>query len=145
MKRALLTPLIACAIFCISCNKEITQTPQYPIEGLWIGTFSFTEGATSFPAQYFSYIIKPDGKMIVELHHEGVTYFATGTWTLTGDSLLCRYTFPVSNIGPNLKQISSSAFDKSGKLTGTWSNANNSWQAVADDNQKGSFSLSREN
>ncbi|MGZ8544381.1 MAG: hypothetical protein ACXWV0_03750 [Flavisolibacter sp.] len=125
-----------------SCVKDDDTTPAtYPIEGLWIGTYNFdasVPGATSSP-QYFSFIIKPGGELIVESTANGVDYLATGNWTLNGTMLQCNYTYSSSAFGTSLAQTATATYENSGKLvSGQWFNNNSP-------NTKGTFTMNRIN
>lgn len=107
-----------------SCKKATAQTTSlsYPIQGLWIGTYT-VDGQSSIGEQYFSFIIKPDGTMIADTKGASEQHIAIGTWNLTGTSLTCTYHYiygSASNTG--VTQTASMIWDKAGKLSGTWSN-----------------------
>jgi hypothetical protein len=113
------------AIFQLSsCKKEGTQsnaTPTtYPIEGLWIGTYSF-DAQSSLGQQYFSFIIKPDGIMITDTKSSNQQYLAAGTWSLNGSTLTCGFNY-IYGPAPGTAQTTSAVWDNTGKLTGTWKN-----------------------
>ena len=75
------------------CTKEdpkpSTET-TYPINGLWIGTYT-VDGQPSLGEQYFSFIIKPDGTMINDTKFSNQQHLAPGTWTLSGNTLSCTF------------------------------------------------------
>lgn len=108
-----------------SCTKSVAQTttPTYPIQGLWIGTYT-VDGQTSLGEQYFSLIIKPDGTIIADTKGGDKQHLAPGSWTLTGNTLSCIFTcvygYP-SNIG--VTEMATATWDKTGKLGGFWKNA----------------------
>jgi hypothetical protein len=120
----LITFSISAILFQASCVKEIkADTPTTStINGLWIGSYT-VDGQPDLGQQYFSLIIKPDGTMIADTKGQNVQHLAPGTWELSGSTLTCSFTcvygLPV-NIG--VKEISTAAWDKTGKLTGTWKN-----------------------
>ena len=139
--------LLSCvvAIGFSSCEKECPEPPDppkqtYPIEGLWIGTFKYDPGVSpNQNPQYFSFIIKPGGDLIVESIDAGVKYFARGSWSLNGTTLQCNYVYTNSVMGTTLAQTATSTYDNSGKLvSGKWNNVSNV-------NEKGTFSMDRIN
>ena len=146
MKKCLWGLIVLTALINFSCKKECSS-PTYPVEGLWIGTFSYTPGtSTSQTPQYFSFIIKPQGSLIVESQDAGRNFTATGTWTLSGNTLNCRYTYPTSVPGTQVNQAATASFDNSGKLSsGIWYNTNANWEKTSDLNQQGTFSMNRIN
>lgn len=107
-----------------SCKKATAQTTSlsYPIQGLWIGTYT-VDGQSSVGEQYFSFIIKPDGTIIADTKWGTQQHLAIGTWTLTGSTFNCSFTCVYgsqSNIG--VTETSSASWDKAGKLVGNWKN-----------------------
>lgn len=105
-------------------NNEANQVLNaiYPIEGLWIGTYS-VNGSPGSGNQYFSMIIKPDGTIIVDSQGANVQHLAVGTWSLNGTTLTssftCVYGLP-GNIG--IEETVTATWDSAGSITGTWSN-----------------------
>ncbi len=77
--------LVIATIFLLvsACSKDSgTTTTQFP--GLWIGTYATTVNPGL--NQFFSFSIYPDGSLTYKSKDGNNTYFATGTWTLTGSS-----------------------------------------------------------
>jgi hypothetical protein len=146
MRKSLLALIVFTSFINFSCEKDC-PSPAYPIEGLWIGTYYYTPGTTAPQTQqYFSFIIKPQGALIVESQDAGINYTATGTWTLTGNTLNCRYTYSTSVLGTRLNQSATASFDNSGELSnGVWNNTNVNWEKISDKNQQGTFILHRVN
>ncbi len=146
MKKCFLGLIVLACLFTFSCKKDC-PAPTYSIEGLWIGSYNYasTSGThTTQVPQYFSFIIKPEGSLIVESQDAGVSYMATGTWTLSGDTLNCKYIYPTSVVGTQLYQVATSTFEKSGKLSnGVWYNTYSSWEQIPDPNQQGTFTMER--
>jgi len=135
--------LFAVVVASFSCAKPThpqTGPLTYPIEGLWIGTFKYDQGVSpNQNPQYFSFVIKPEGELIVESKDDGIKYFATGTWTLTNSTLQCSYVYSTSVLAVPLSQMATATFQNSGKLTtGKWHNQSNV-------NEKGTFTLNRIN
>jgi len=141
---AITTFVFSIAIFQLSgCKKDetpSTTTPTtYPIEGLWIGTYSF-DGQSSLGQQYFSFTIKPDGTMITDTKLSNQQYLALGTWSLNGSTLTCAFTYiygPAPGAGSS--QTTTAKWDNTGKLTGTWKNVSPANGAT------GTFTLTRVN
>jgi len=107
----------------VSCKKD-TPTPvaTYPIQGLWTGSYLVTGATTS---SYYSFVIKPDGTLIVDSKAGTVQHISLGTWTVSGVTLTCNYTCIYGSAGSiGLTQSSTATWDNSGKLTGTWQNIN---------------------
>jgi hypothetical protein len=120
----------------IGCTKETvaptptpTPTPipttvaNFPIEGLWIGTYT-QNGQPQLGERYFSLAIRPGGTMISDGKvGTNDTNLSTGTWTLTGDTLKCSFTCVYglpNNVG--VSQAYKAVWDQTGKLTGNWNN-----------------------
>ena len=121
-----------------SCTKDNVGS-NFPIQGLWIGTYTINEGK-SLGEQYFSFIIKPDGTMINETKYTGKQHLSPGTWTLNGNTLLCTFTCVYGlpqHVG--ITETSTATWDsKKSTLTGTWKN-------VPPLSGSGNFTLSRVN
>ncbi len=114
-------------LFIISCSKDTVQTTTppatYPVQGLWVGTYT-VDGQPGV-SQYFSYIIKNDGTILVDAKSISPVqqHLGVGNWSLSDTVLTSNYTTVYgisSNIG--VVQASTAKWDKTGKLTGTWRN-----------------------
>ncbi len=130
MKKTLnLKTVILCIIsfaFLTSCTKEVTKTvtvtvtPNYPIQGLWIG--KYTLGTSS---DYYSFNIKQDGTILVETKFQGQQQLATGSWTLTGKQFITNYsiiyTGNLQGIG-TVQQADATWDSTANTLIGTWKN-----------------------
>ncbi|MDB5199926.1 MAG: hypothetical protein JWO92_1889 [Chitinophagaceae bacterium] len=136
-KIAFLLPTLILSLLIISCKKD-PVTPTYPIQGLWIGTYQVT-GQPGLGNQYLSYIIKPDGTILVESEGAGAKYYSRGIWTLSGTTFTSTYTsFSYPAGVSSATQTSTATFSNSGNLTGgTWANTGT---AVS-----GTFTLTRVN
>jgi len=110
-----------------SCNKASTP-PSYSIQGLWIGTY--VGNNSNVPAAYFSFIIQPGGTMLVQGVAGTDTVYASGSWTLTGDTLKCNYKYFV----PIVNQSATAIYNSSGTLT------SGMWQDIYD---SGTFQMKR--
>jgi hypothetical protein len=110
----------------VSCEKDKTTTPAtvttYPLQGLWTGT-SLAAGSTG--TIYYSFIIKPDGTMIVDSKPGTVQHISIGTWTQSGTTVSYSYTCIYGSSGSiGLIQSGTGTWDNTGKLSGTWQNVN---------------------
>jgi len=129
--RKLLMTSMALVIFAISltlfqlssCTKTDAEAPiNYPIEGLWIGTYTIA-GLPALGEQYFSLIIKPDGTMINDTKYTNQQNLSIGTWTLNGTTLSCTFTNIYGQaVHLGVQETTTSTWDKTGKLSGTWQN-----------------------
>lgn len=108
----------------IGCDKS-DSNPSEPksIQGLWIGTYS-TNGQTTNTDSYYSFIIKPGGSLLVETRFLNQQEFANGSWTLSGNTFSCSFTYVYAATGHvGTVQTATATWDNSGKLTsGTWIN-----------------------
>jgi hypothetical protein len=124
--RILLLTGIICFVF-FSCKKdEDEQSINHNVKGLWVGTYTVDQLPTQ-PALFYSFVIKPDGTLITEgKGANGVSYYAVGTWNVTGDSLKCTYT-SLNAPPPQVTQSAKFHFNNSnGKLSsGTWKDGAN--------------------
>lgn len=63
-----------------SCKKDSVAATTYPIQGLWVGTYTNYNGT-----YFFSFSVYPDGTVsYTSKGPNNTSFFATGTWTLTG-------------------------------------------------------------
>jgi hypothetical protein len=118
-----LLSITLCLFF--SCKKEHPKPPESKktIEGLWIGSYT-VDGDPQQAPSYFSFIIKPEGKLVVESHPQGVQHFATGTWILNADTLRCTYVYLTTQQGYKVEQTATAIYNRpDDRLTsGTWKN-----------------------
>lgn len=121
MKNVLLGFLIFTTVLA-SCDKDDNPpAPKtYPIQGLWIGTYTI-DGQPGVGQQAYTLAIKPDGTITVDTRFNNQQQLAIGTWTLTGPSLTTTYTY-VYGSGTGTQQATTITWDNSGKLTGTYRN-----------------------
>jgi hypothetical protein len=99
----------------------------FPVAGSWTGTYKYdpTVSANQRP-QYFSFVIKPGGKMMVKSKESADRYSGFGTWVLKGNKLRCSYTYTTSVLGVPLAQTAIATFSPTGTLrSGVWFNDNN--------------------
>ncbi|MFT3912295.1 MAG: hypothetical protein QM737_22905 [Ferruginibacter sp.] len=125
----------------VTTTDTVYQCPA-SIHGLWVGTYT-VDDAPALGAQYYSFIIKSDGTLIVDGKGGSTQYMSQGTWTLTGSSLACDYTCfycsaPPSQVG--VSQTATGSFDVGGNLiSGTWNTPSSS------SNNTGTFTLTKVN
>jgi len=134
--------------FSCKTTKVLRKTDcSYPLEGLWIGTFKYAPGTGTIQTpQYFSFIIKPDGSLIVESKDSGISYAATGYWKLAENILTCKYAYSSSVNNVALHQIATASYHNSGELSGgEWHNTDSDWNPTTDPNQTGTFVMHRIN
>lgn len=77
-----------------SCEKDDPPVNvSYPIEGLWVGTFTTVSGFVEPPGTdfYFALSIYPNGTMSYKTGTNVNAYFvyAEGTWNLSGSTFTC--------------------------------------------------------
>jgi hypothetical protein len=132
MKAKLLITLFTVTLFvATSCEKEEIEK-KYPIEGLWIGTYTINE-IPQQGALYYSFIIKPGGSLLTEgKGGDGKTYYATGSWTLTDTLFSFTYTTPDAFNNP-VTATGTATYHKTGKLT------NGIWHNITKPNISGTF------
>jgi hypothetical protein len=110
----------------LACTKDCPKIPDAKknIEGLWIGTYT-ADLLPADPARYYSFIIKPNGKLLVEGEPlESVTIYGTGTWRLDSTTLSCAITYKNTVQGVEVQQSTTAKVNlKDGKITdGVWTN-----------------------
>ena len=122
-----------------SCNKDDIAVPNYPIEGLWIGTYDIVQAVESGHSFYYSFFIRRNDSIQVQgVGADGFTYYAIGTWTLNDTTF--QASFVTTNSGQQgVVQNASATYDKRRGLL-----KNGKVESV---NQffKASFNLSRTN
>lgn len=137
----LLVSTFSCSDDDEACQVEVINVPtNFPIEGLWIGSYTFDK-YPSLGSQYISFAIKPDGTLVYDSNGSGGQYLSIGTWTLSGTKLSIS-TENVYSPDPTLlgvKQSISATWDKTGKLT------DGTWQTLLSNGSTGKFTMSRVN
>ena len=126
---ALTTFAMTLALFQMSsCKKADAETTKtYPIEGLWIGTYS----VGTIPEQgnlFYSFIIYPGGVLLTKgKGGDGRDYYSTGTWTLTNsNTFLGTISTFYPNTGQPVIQSITATYSNTGKLTnGIWNDTDN--------------------
>ena len=119
-----------------SCSKDSTKpttpaTPTYPVEGLWIGTFTVNNNPSQSGTYFYSYAVYTDGSIIVKsIPADGNTYYSAGKWALSNTNVFSA-TFTSMNFnGPQVTQTITANFSNIGEMTdGTWTDKINASQA----------------
>jgi len=149
MKKVLMASL-AISIFSVavllfqltSCKKAVGQTnhdcppPTYPIEGLYIGTYS-VDSKPELGNLYYSFVIFPDGSLLTKGVTEfGDTTYQKGNWTLSSDSTFNGNIATFTT--PSVLQSITGKFSKDGKISdATWHDTYNPYG----DGLAGNFSV----
>jgi hypothetical protein len=131
MKKILMASVVI-AVFAISilllqltsCKKAVGQTtpdcptPIYPVEGLYVGTYS----VNSLPGQgnlYYTFVVFPNGDLLTKnVVANGDTVYQKGSWTMSNDSFNATIaTFSTPSVIQNIK----GKFSDDGKISdATW-------------------------
>lgn len=140
----ILAAFLITALAVSSCQKDSTPptptTPTYPVEGLWIGTFTVDNNPSQAGTYFYSYAVYPDGSILVKsLPADGNTYYSAGQWTLSNANVFSA-TFTSMNFkGAQVTQTITANFSDTGKMTdGVWTDKINA-------NQTGKLSMERVN
>src|SRR5690242_12057997 len=107
---------IACLIMFLSCSKETVK--KYPIEGLWIGTYTVNSAPTQ-PAHFASLVIYPDGSIVTKTGAEdGKDHYSSGTWTVSTDNVFSAtiITFSPNSGSTAVTQKIQANYSPAGKL-----------------------------
>jgi len=145
MKTKLIAVLfIATCLAVSSCQKDAPTptpvTPAYPVEGLWIGTFTVDNNPSQPGTYYFSYAVYPDGTISVKTRAaDGNNYYSIGQWALSNSNVFSATFISTNFNGPQVTQSITADFSDSGKMT------NGIWTDVTNASQKGKFSVDRVN
>jgi hypothetical protein len=117
-----ITTIFLSAFLLSSCTKESINS--YPIEGLWIGTYS-VDGLPSQGEYFYSLAVYPDGKLLTKSYApDGKDHFSSGTWSLSSDNTFKAtiVTFSPNSGSTAITQEMTATYSTSGRLTnGTWS------------------------
>ena len=138
MKSCVICLSVLCILFFSSCDKDSPEKAEYPIVGLWIGTYNATAGEDIVDSLYYSYNIKADSTIQMQgLGADGNTYYGTGTWSLAGNNF--STTITTSNLSQTgVVQKATAIYDKyQGTLSGELTTPGVTFQAT--------FQLSRIN
>ena len=113
MKKVLSIAIIAVGLVILqSCDKDDISVPNYPIEGLWIGTYDIVQAAESGGSLYYSFFLRRDDSIQVQsVGADGQTYYAIGTWSLSDSTF--QASFVATNLGQQgVVQNATATFDK---------------------------------
>lgn len=133
---ALLLQLTSCQKAISQLNNHECPPPVYPVEGLYIGTYS----VDSKPEQgnlYYSFVVFPDGTLLTKGVTEfGDTTYQKGNWTLSSDS---TFTGNIATFtAPSVLQDIRGKFLKDGKISDAhWQDTYNPYGS----NLSGDFSV----
>lgn len=127
-----------------SCQKDSTPpptpTPTYPVEGLWIGTFTVDNNPSQAGTYFYSYAVYPDGSILVKtLAADGNNYYSPGKWTLSNANEFSATFTSLNFSGAEVTQTITANFSDSGKMT------NGVWTDIKNATQTGKFSVERVN
>lgn len=133
---ALLLQLTSCKKVAAQLNNNDCPSPTYPVEGLYIGTYS----VDSKPEQgdmYYSFVVFPDGSLLTKgLTEFGDTTYQKGSWQISGDS---TFTGTIATFTtPSVIQSITGKFSKDGKISNAqWQDSYNPFGS----NLSGDFSV----
>lgn len=136
--RILLATVLASTLFLSSCTKEAdstpaatVDTPTYPVEGLWLGTYS-VNGQPGATGLFYSFVIYPDGTMSTKsTGTDGKTYYSAGTWTWqsSGSNVFVGTITTINSGGLPITQRITATWSKTGVMTdGVWIDTINPYQ-----------------
>lgn len=142
--KLILASVLIISLALSSCQKDTTpSTPAtviYPVEGLWIGTFTVDNNPSQPGTYYYSFSVYPDGSILIKsVPADGNTYYSSGKWTLTGTSDFSA-TFTSMNFnGAQVTQTITATFSNTGEMTG------GIWTDIKNADQTGKLSMKRVN
>jgi hypothetical protein len=142
--KSILVAFLVTALAVTSCQKDSTppppDTPKYPVEGLWIGTYTVDNNPSQSGVYNYSYSVYPDRSILVKgTGADGNTYFSTGQWTLSNANEFSATFTSMNFLGAQVTQAITANFSDSGKMTG------GVWTDIENASQTGKFSLNRVN
>lgn len=130
---------ISAILFFSSCTKTVTNPAPVPtIVGLWVGTLTANNEPGAGPL-YYSLDIKSDSTILSQgLGANGNTYYAAGTWSLSGSTFSATITSTTLSNKGVVQNLSATYNQDEGTLSaGTWE--------TVGANAIGTFSLNRIN
>ena len=135
MKPKIILLAVTCLLIFSGCNNDATvETPKYPIEGLWIGSFTVDNDPSQSNTYFYSLSIFPDGSVLTKsLGADDNYYFNTGTWTLSPDSVFSATIVSINFPGPAVTENITAHYSDSGEMT------NGKWTEIANGSQSGKF------
>jgi hypothetical protein len=104
-----------------SCTKESIKS--YPIEGLWLGTYT-VDALPGSGERFYSLVVYPDGKLLTKSKSsDGNDYYSSGSWTMSSDNNFkgtVTTFYPISGSNAVTQEITAT-YSKAGQLTnGIW-------------------------
>ena len=127
--RFLLLAVLASTLLFSSCTKEADSLPAataettYPVEGLWLGTYS-VNGRPNVTGLSYSFVIYPDGTMTTRsTGDDGKTYYSAGTWVWqsSGSNIFVGTITTINPPGLPVTQRITATWSKTGIMTdGVW-------------------------
>jgi len=125
-----------------SCQKDPVSpsATTYPVQGLWIGTYTVDNNPSQPSSYFYSFAVYPDGTILIKgVGADGITYYSTGSWKLSSTNEFSS-TFTTLNFdGPQVTQTITVDFSDTGKMT------NGVWTDIKNGTQTGKFSVNRIN
>ena len=118
----LLATVLACTMFLSSCTKQagpVTAVTTYPVEGVWLGTFS-VNGSTDQKSYFYSFVIYPDGTMSTKsTGADGKAYYSAGTWAwqLSSNNIFVGTVTTMNSGGLPITQRITATWSKTGVMT----------------------------
>ena len=116
---ALLFQLTSCKKVVAQINNHDCPSPIYPVEGLYIGTYS-VDSKSDQGNLYYSFVVFPNGDLLTKSANEyGDTSYQKGSWTLSNDS---TFTGTIATFStPSVIQAITGKFSNDGKISdATW-------------------------
>jgi hypothetical protein len=114
-----------------SCKKADPAPAISPAEGSWVGKYGT---GNAIPTYYYAFQFNAGGTMSVKANDAILPSTASGTWTISGDSIRSTYTY--TNAGGTFSMIAK--YDgQSNIISGTWGSDNNN-------NNGGTFTITRQ-
>ena len=93
----------------------------HPITGLWVGNFT-VDSKFNIPGVFdYSFTIYPDGTFLTRSKQSSGTYYGSGTWKLSGNSIFTAtsVSFPSSSDPVPVTQVFKANFSNNGTLIGS--------------------------
>jgi hypothetical protein len=131
-------PLFAAFLITIfaftSCQKDsTTPTPtatKYPVEGLWIGTYTIDNSPSESGIYFYSYAVYKGGSILIKgMGADGNTYYSSGQWALSSTNVFSSTYTTINFSGAQVTQTMTANFSNTGKMTeGVWTDTKNGSQ-----------------
>jgi len=141
MKTKIILLAATCLLVFSACSKDsaTVENDQYPIEGLWLGSFTVDNDPRQPDTYFYSFSIFPDGSLLTKsLGADGKYYFNTGTWRLSEDSVFSATIVSINYPGPAVTESITANYSASGEMT------NGKWTEIANGAQSGKLSTMKE-